>query len=127
MQNYSNIYTIILYTQYERIMKTSAISPFAATIGGGFFGGVLLGYAIKKIVRIAAIMVGLFIVGLAFLQYQQIASINWDKFEVSITALATAITSTLNESNITTMTMSNIGIPLTGSMASGFTIGFLKG
>jgi uncharacterized membrane protein (Fun14 family) len=127
MQNYSNIYTIILYTQYERIMKTSAISPFAATIGGGFFGGVLLGYAIKKIVRIAAIMVGLFIVGLAFLQYQQIASINWDKFEVSITALATAITSTLNESNITTMAMSNIGIPLTGSMASGFTIGFLKG
>jgi uncharacterized membrane protein (Fun14 family) len=52
-------------------METSAISPFAATIGGGFFGGVLLGYAIKKIVRIAAIMVGLFIVGLAFLQYQQ--------------------------------------------------------
>jgi uncharacterized membrane protein (Fun14 family) len=108
-------------------METSAISPFAATIGGGFFGGVLLGYAIKKIVRIAAIMVGLFIVGLAFLQYQQIASINWDKFEVSIAALATAITSTLNESNITTMAMSNIGIPLTGSMASGFTIGFLKG
>jgi uncharacterized membrane protein (Fun14 family) len=108
-------------------METSAISPFAATIGGGFFGGVLLGYAIKKIVRIAAIMVGLFIVGLAFLQYQQIASINWDKFEVSIAALATAITSTLKESNITTMAMSNIGIPLTGSMASGFTIGFLKG
>jgi uncharacterized membrane protein (Fun14 family) len=108
-------------------METSAISPFAATIGGGFFGGVLLGYAIKKIVRIAAIMVGLFIVGLAFLQYQQIASINWDKFEVSIAALATAITSTLNESNITTMAMSNIGILLTGSMASGFTIGFLKG
>jgi uncharacterized membrane protein (Fun14 family) len=108
-------------------METSAISRFAATIGGGFFGGVLLGYAIKKIVRIAAIMVGLFIVGLAFLQYQQIASINWDKFEVSIAALATAITSTLNESNITTMAMSNIGIPLTGSMASGFTIGFLKG
>jgi uncharacterized membrane protein (Fun14 family) len=108
-------------------METSAISPFAATIGGGFFGGVLLGYAIKKIVRIAAMMVGLFIVGLAFLQYQQIASINWDKFEVSIAALATAITSTLNESNITTMAMSNIGIPLTGSMASGFTIGFLKG
>jgi uncharacterized membrane protein (Fun14 family) len=108
-------------------MEMSAISPFAATIGGGFFGGVLLGYAIKKIVRIAAIMVGLFIVGLAFLQYQQIASINWDKFEVSIAALATAISSTLNESNITTMAMSNIGIPLTGSMASGFTIGFLKG
>jgi uncharacterized membrane protein (Fun14 family) len=108
-------------------METSAISPFAATIDGGFFGGVLLGYAIKKIVRIAAIMVGLFIVGLAFPQYQQIASINWDKFEVSIAALATAITSTLNESNITTMAMSNIGIPLAGSMASGFTIGFLKG
>jgi uncharacterized membrane protein (Fun14 family) len=70
-------------------METSAISPFAATIGGGFFGDVLLGYAIKKVIRIAALIIGLFLAGLAFLQYQQIASINWDKFEVSIAALAT--------------------------------------
>ncbi len=107
-------------------MDTNTISPLAATIGGGFFGGVLLGYAIKKIVRIATIIVGLFIAGLAFLQYQQMAFFNWDKFEVSIAALASAMTSTINENSIV-LTTSNLGIPLSGSMASGFTVGFLKG
>ena len=99
---------------------------FTASIGGRFFGGVLLGYAIKKIVRIIAIIVGLFVAGLAILQYQQIASINWDKVEVSVTALASTVASTLNE-NSTILAISNFGIPLTGSMASGFTVGFLKG
>ena len=105
-------------------MDTYTISPPAATIGGGFFGGVLLEHSIKKIVRIATVIVGLFIAGLAFLQYQQMAFINWDKFEVSIAALA--MTSTINENSIV-LTTSNFGIPLSGSMASGFTVGFLKG
>jgi uncharacterized membrane protein (Fun14 family) len=107
-------------------LDTDAISPFAATTGGGFLGGLLLGYAIKKFIRIAAIIVGLFLAGLSILQYQQTASINWDKVEVSITALASTVASTLNE-NSTTLAISNFGIPLTGSMASGFTVGFLKG
>jgi uncharacterized membrane protein (Fun14 family) len=104
-----------------------SFGSFTASIGGGFFGGVLLGYAIKKIVRIATIIVGLFIAGLAFLQYVQTASINWDKIEGSMTGFIVAITNNLNESSITPVLMSNFGIPLTGSMASGFTVGFLKG
>jgi uncharacterized membrane protein (Fun14 family) len=51
------------------------------TIGVGFFGGILIGYALRKVVRLAAIVSGLFLAGLAYLQYQQIASINWDKLE----------------------------------------------
>jgi uncharacterized membrane protein (Fun14 family) len=69
-------------------LDTNTISPFAVTIGGGFLGGVLLGYAMKKVIRIAALIVGLFLAGLAFLQYQQIAYINWNKIEGSITGLA---------------------------------------
>jgi uncharacterized membrane protein (Fun14 family) len=42
-----------------------SIGSFTASIGVGFFGGVLLDYAIKKVVRIAAIIVGLLIAGLA--------------------------------------------------------------
>jgi uncharacterized membrane protein (Fun14 family) len=104
-----------------------SIGSFTASIGVGFFGGVLLGYAIKKVVRIAAIIVGLLIAGLAFLQYQRIASINWDKIEGSITELIVAITNNLNGSSVTSVMMSNFGIPLTSSLASGFTIGFMKG
>jgi hypothetical protein len=49
------IATIILYRQYKgRIMDNNI--PFAATIGGGFPGGILLGYAMKKVIRITAVV-----------------------------------------------------------------------
>ena len=102
-------------------------NSIVTTIGGGFLGGLLLGFAIKKVIRIEAIIVGLFLAGLAFLQYQQIAAINWDKVEGSITGLTSATVNILNENSISTQRMSNFGIPLTSSMASGFTVGFLKG
>ncbi len=70
--------------------------PAAATMGGGFFVGVLIGYALKKVIKIAAIIVGLFLAGLAYLQYHQIANINWNKLQTvsegAITTLSNAIT-----------------------------------
>jgi uncharacterized membrane protein (Fun14 family) len=39
----------------------------AATIGGGFFVGVLIGYALKNVIKIVAVVVGLFLAGLAYL------------------------------------------------------------
>jgi len=45
----------------------------AAMMGGGFFLGVLIRYALKKVIKIAAVIVGLFLVGLAYLQYHQTA------------------------------------------------------
>jgi uncharacterized membrane protein (Fun14 family) len=56
-------------------------TTLAATIGGGFFGGVFLGYALKKVVKLVAVVVGLFFAGLAYLQYQQIVKINWDRLQ----------------------------------------------
>jgi uncharacterized membrane protein (Fun14 family) len=106
---------------------TPSIHIFASSIGGGFLGGVLIGYAIKKVIKLIAIVVGLFIVGLAYLQYQQIASVNLDKVEGSITGLTGTITNSLNDNSFAALMMSNFGIPLTSSMASGFTVGFLKG
>ena len=114
--------------------------PTAATLSGGFFLGVLIGYALKKVIKIMAVIVGLFLAGLAYLQYQQIANINWNKLqsisEDAITTLSTAIVqipgfgdsshaATVTASSSLAMTTS--GIPLTGSMSAGFTIGFIKG
>jgi uncharacterized membrane protein (Fun14 family) len=47
------------------------LMPFVGTIGGGFFIGLLAGYAIKKI-KIAAVIVGLFITVLAYLHTKKI-------------------------------------------------------
>jgi uncharacterized membrane protein (Fun14 family) len=50
--------------------------PTAATLGGGFFIDVLIGYALKKVIKMVAVIVGLFLAGLTYLQSQQIANIN---------------------------------------------------
>ena len=42
--------------------------PTAATLGSGFFVGILIGYAVKKVIKIVAVIVGLVLAGLAYLQ-----------------------------------------------------------
>ena len=108
-------------------MSSDIIASITATIGGGFLGGLLLGYALKKIVKLIAVIVGLFIAGLAYLQYHQIASFNWNKIEGTITLLANTTANTFNDKSIETLGLMNSGIPLTSGMSAGFAIGFLEG
>jgi uncharacterized membrane protein (Fun14 family) len=108
-------------------MSTDAYTSIFATIGGGFIGGLLIGYALKKVVKLIAVVVGLFIAGLIYLQYQQLATFNWDRIEGTISTIANATTNTFNDYNIETLTSTNLGIPLTSGMSIGFAIGFMKG
>jgi uncharacterized membrane protein (Fun14 family) len=109
------------------LMSVDSINSIAATIGGGFFGGLLFGYALKKIVKLITVIVGLFLAGLAYLQYQQMVSVNWDKIEGTISIITNATTYTFNDYSIEMLAMTNLGIPLTGGMSAGFAIGFMKG
>jgi uncharacterized membrane protein (Fun14 family) len=121
-------------------MNVEALSSLGATIGGGFFAGALIGFALKKVLKILAIVVGLFFAGLAYLQYQEIVNINWNKLQASsqnaVTTLANATTQiSTHISNVTdtnnhmtsALAISNLGIPLTGSMAVGSAVGFMRG
>jgi uncharacterized membrane protein (Fun14 family) len=116
--------------------------PTAATMGGGFFVGVLIGYAVKKAIKMVAIIVGLFLAGLAYLQSQQIANINWNKLQAvsegTITTLSNLMTQTpgissdsggdVHAAAAASLVMTSFGIPFTSSMSAvGFTIGFMKG
>ena len=116
--------------------------PTAATLGGGFFVGVLIGYALKKVIKLVAVIVGLFLAGLAYLQYHQIANINWNKLQTVSEGAITTFTNLMTQipsisSNgggdsshaaASSLALTSFGIPLTGSsMSAGFTIGFLKG
>jgi uncharacterized membrane protein (Fun14 family) len=51
------------------------------SVGGVFVVGVLIGYALKKVIKLVAVVVGLFFAGLAYLQYQQMVNINWNKIK----------------------------------------------
>jgi uncharacterized membrane protein (Fun14 family) len=116
---------------------------YAATMRGGIFVGILIGYALKKVIKIVAVIVGLFLAGLAYLQYNLIANINWNKLQTvsegAITILSNAIMQIPGMSVISrdsshaaatassSLAMTSFDIPLTGSTSAGFTIGFIKG
>jgi uncharacterized membrane protein (Fun14 family) len=114
-----------------------SFGPTAATLGGGFFVGILIGYALKKVIKLVAVIFGLFLAGLAYLQYHHIANINWNKLQTisegAITALSNAIIHIQSSGDghtaatASSLAMTSFGIPLTGSMSAGFTIGFMKG
>jgi uncharacterized membrane protein (Fun14 family) len=107
-------------------MSMEVYTSIPATIGGGFIGG-LLGFALKKVVKLIAVVVGLFIAGLTYLQYQQMAYLDWDKIERVVTAIFGNVSSQISGQDISSFALSNLGIPLTSGMSAGFAVGFMKG
>jgi uncharacterized membrane protein (Fun14 family) len=94
-------------------LSTEVITATAATVGGGFFGGLLFGYAIKKVVKLIAVIAGLFITGLAYLQYQQIASFDWNRVEVLVSTVLGNVTAHIfNSQEAATLAMANFGISI---------------
>jgi uncharacterized membrane protein (Fun14 family) len=132
----------------------SNILPLASTIGFGSIVGFLVGFTIKRIMKILAVIAGVFFAALLYLESQHIVNVNWDKLETISNSVLSTITTATATTNATstggigvgpiqaflgnnstgaasilpiTSTMANLGIPLTGSTAMGFTIGILKG
>jgi uncharacterized membrane protein (Fun14 family) len=65
------------------------IKDFLFSAGGGFLFGAVAGYAIKRVTKIAAVVVGLFIAGLAYLSYKGLVNVKWVEIE---NATRTALT-----------------------------------
>jgi uncharacterized membrane protein (Fun14 family) len=129
----------------------NSIMPFVSTIGFGGIVGFLLGFALKRIMKILAVIAGVFFAALMYLESQHIVNVNWDKLQMISNSILSTIGTTTNATSTSggvgpiqailgnnstgaaasilplTSTMANLGIPLTGSTAIGLTIGFLKG
>jgi uncharacterized membrane protein (Fun14 family) len=128
---------IAFVDKIDYMQRIKSFGSMAATLGGGFFVGVLIGYALKKVIKMVAVVVGLFLAGLAYLQYNQIANINWNKLQTvsegTISTLSNAIIQIQSSSDVhsaataSSLVMTSFGIPFTGSISAGFTIGFIKG
>jgi uncharacterized membrane protein (Fun14 family) len=99
--------------------------PTISSIGGGFFIGIILGYFLKKIIKILMFVGGGIVALLLYLQQQQIISVNIQKLEDSSTFILTSVVSSFDK-----MTqfgdISSLGIPLTASIAAGFTVALAK-
>jgi uncharacterized membrane protein (Fun14 family) len=115
-------------------MTAPDVLPLVTTVGGGFFVGLLAGYALKKVIKIVALIVGLFIAALTYLEYQRIISVDWKVLQsVSQNAITTStstlthISNNIGADHTTNLTISNIGIPLASSASAGFALGMVRG
>jgi uncharacterized membrane protein (Fun14 family) len=86
------------------------------------------------VIRIAAVILGLFLGALAYLQFHEIATVNWDKLQhvsegaaINLSNTVAQIPGIASNENTTGLALYNLGILLTSSMTMGFAIGFMKG
>ena len=89
--------------------------------------GFLIGHTLKHIVKILAVVVGLFLGALMYLQSQTIINVNWDKLQSLLESSLSAIGNSITNSGQISTVVGNLGIPLTGGLLAGFAIGFMKG
>ena len=114
------------------MISPTDIEPIAGTVGGGFFGGMLVGYALKKVIRLVAIIFGLFVAALAYMEYQGILNVDWTRIQVvsqnGITWVTNAITNISNTlGSPHSGTLSHVGIPLVSSASAGLMLGLARG
>lgn len=113
-------------------MSNIVIDPFfLGTVGFGGIIGFLIGYALKKIAKILAVIVGVFFAAILYFESNGIININWDKLQSiaqsTLSSFMGLITTAANGNSSTLLPIASLGLPLTGSAAAGFAIGFMKG
>jgi uncharacterized membrane protein (Fun14 family) len=105
------------------------VEDFLFSAGGGFLFGAVAGYAIKKVMKIAAVVIGLFVAGLAYLSYRGWVDVQWAAMEnASRSTLANATEQIVNALNNTATQFASHPSVVTASglpMAAAF--GFVPG
>jgi uncharacterized membrane protein (Fun14 family) len=98
-------------------MSEAVILPVVYQLGIGGIGGFFVGYAVKKIIRIA-IIIGVFAFSLIYLAYTGVINVNFDEF-MKLTGLADPVVGLL--------TPFLSALPFLGSFVVGLWFGFKKG
>jgi uncharacterized membrane protein (Fun14 family) len=109
------------------------LEDFVFSAGGGFLFGAVAGYAIKKVMKIAAVVVGLFVAALTYLSYKGLIDVKWVAIEnVTRSALTNASGQVVHALNNTATqfaahpsAVAASGLPI--SAMSGFMPGLIMG
>jgi uncharacterized membrane protein (Fun14 family) len=101
---------------------SAVLSPLGYQLGIGGVGGFIAGYALKKFVKLVAVIIGLFILALAYLGYRGVISINYG-------ALGDSVSSALGLTGQAAEWIAPIiaHLPLAGAFGLAFFLGFKMG
>ena len=100
----------------------SAITPLSYQLGLGGVGGFIAGYALKKMMKIVAVIIGLIILLLVYLGYRGIITINYEALGDSVSG---ALGLTGQAAEIVSPIIAHL--PFAGAFGLGFFLGFKMG
>ncbi|RLE50062.1 MAG: hypothetical protein DRJ31_02715 [Candidatus Methanomethylicota archaeon] len=103
-------------------MSLDITSSLIAQLGFGGLVGFVVGYAVKKILKLMLILLGLYAASLAYLAHRGFITINYDKFTEAFQSLTSMIQGGFNLPDFLTT-----NIPFAGSLIVGFWLGFKAG
>ena len=113
------------------------VEDFLFSAGGGFLFGAVAGYAIKKVMKIAAVIIGLFVAGLAYLSYRGWVDVKWvameDASRSTLTNASEQVVHALNNTatqfvvHPSTVAVSGLPVAATFGFVPGLMMGFKKG
>jgi uncharacterized membrane protein (Fun14 family) len=123
----------IEYTRKRVVASELQTEEFVFSAGGGFLFGAAAGFAIKKVMKIAVVVVGLFVAALAYLSYKGLLDVKWVAMEnITRSALTNvsgqvvhALNSTATQFTAHSTTVTTSGLPLAAML--GFVPGLLTG
>jgi len=100
----------------------SFLSPLAYQFGVGGVGGFIAGYALKKLMKLVVVIIGLFILALVYLEYKGILSVNYDALGNSVSG---ALGLTGQAADLITPIIAHL--PFAGAFGLAFFLGFKIG
>ena len=107
------------------MLSYDLITPLAAQLGAGGVAGLVAGYAIKKLFKLLAILVGLIFIFLQYLAWKGFIDIHYDNIYATVQAMLQQSGTVVTEFNIPAFITANI--PMAGSFVVGLGVGFKKG
>jgi len=97
------------------------VIPVVYQVGIGGIGGFFVGYAIRKVAKIVAVILGIFLLSLISLAYVGTISVNYDKLTEVLSKL------TIPEQAVELLMPILANLPFAGSFTIAFLIGLKKG
>ena len=94
---------------------------FVTTLGGGGIAGLAVGYTLKKVAKIFALVLGVTFISLQYLAYKNVVTIDWTKVQRAVDQQH------LEKASEGLMSVITYNLPFAGSFLVGFWMGFKKG
>ena len=102
-------------------------APYIAPIGAFVVGG-LIGYAVKKMLKIAAVIIGAILAVILYLQYQGYLGVRWERFyQAAQQFVVQHHLMSLDTTNPLAHVVAVVGLPASGTFMAGMYIGWRKG